>query len=1227
MEAGTKPYVGPQPFQRKDRDLFFGRDYEAGELMSLVIARGLVLVYAPSGAGKTSLINARLIPMLEEEGFDVLEPARMRGLIPPDIKVEQVRNPYVFNALLSWADKETRPADLRETCLHDFLQRRKRRVNAEGTELPRALIFDQFEELFTAYQERWEDRTGFFREADQALGEDRLLRILFVMREEYVAQFDRYASLLPDRVRTRFRLESLRQDAALMAVTGPVAKAQTGRSFAEGVAEKLVEDLLKVKVITDSGEAVTVIGESVEPVQLQVVCENIWQRLKPEETVITQEHLRDFGDVNEALSRLYENAIGIAARESGVTEGALRRWFESALITTAGTRGHVYLGKEKTGGIPNAAIQVLEDQRLIRGEFFRGAPWYELAHDRFIEPVQKSNSAWLSQHAQAEQARQRLEARAADWAEHGRAAAGLLQASELEEAERWMQAPEAKELGYSELLRALVDESRAEQHRVEERQRYLEQQAKAAKELRRLTTELRKERNRAQRQALVSFSRELAAAAMTDLTIDPERSILLALHALEMTYGADQTVIPEVVDALHRSLQVSRVQKTLSDHTSWLRSVTYSPDGARLATGSDDRTARIWDVASGKTLLTLQHPDCVYAGAFSPDGKRLVTGSLDGRVKIWDSLTGGLLLDVAAADSPGGQVLDVNFSPDGARVVVGTSEAKIILLDARSGEALFTLDRRDTRLHNVVFSPDGSGLAASSADVSVERWDLGTRREQRRLEGHQSEVFGLVFSADGSRLFSGSMDYTVRLWKLETGEAPTVFSGHSNTVFAVALGGEERWLATASGDGTAKLWEVASGQELATFSGHTNPVFDVAFHPNGKQIATASFDGTVRLWNASLGHRNAVNDVAFSPDGTRVASGSRDKTARLWDAASHEELLVLSGHEGVVENVEFSRDGAWLATASQDGAAKLWDARRGMELLTLRGHRAALVGLRFNADASMLATLSKDKTIKLWRLPSGQETFTLAGHSAEIEQIGFSADGRFLASASEDNTAKLWDTTTGALVFTMSGHTAWVRSVAFGHDGKFLVTSSDDGTIKLWDAGDGHLLLTLAEHTGFVFDVRVSRSGIIASASADRTVKLWDASSGSLLRTLTGHNNMVYRSNFSPDGKMLATASGDRTAKLWDVSSGNEIRTFNHFREVANVVFSPDGKRLATNSEDEFVRIYELDVQELMNFARTRVTRELTPEERRKYLHDGQPGSGAAPRRRGVGKAGRTARA
>ena len=279
-----------------------------------------------------------------------------------NIKTDEISNIYVFNALTSWVEGEYDVERLAKMKLVDFLNGQKHMRDEDGMPLPRVIIFDQFEEIFSLYQDRWKDREGFFEQVSAALEADPLLRVVFVMREDFIAQLDPYADLLPDGLWTRFHVERLRREDALLAIKEPVKKA--GRSFSEGVAEKLVDDLLKIRVETMPGKTAEVPGEFIEAVQLQIVCQNLWKELPPDEKQITFQHLKTYGNLEEVLSRFYEEAIRTAAEKAGIDEEGLRRLCGEVLITETGTRGMVYRAQNSTGGVPNAAIDVLENMMV-----------------------------------------------------------------------------------------------------------------------------------------------------------------------------------------------------------------------------------------------------------------------------------------------------------------------------------------------------------------------------------------------------------------------------------------------------------------------------------------------------------------------------------------------------------------------------------------------------------------------------------------------------------------------------------------------------------------------------------------------------------------------------------------------------------------------------------------------------------------------------------------------
>ena len=358
--------------------------------MSLVRAHQAVLIYAPSGVGKSSLVEAGLRPQLEERGRCIVYPtSRVRGLRLP-FTGESSGNIYVQNVLKSLgapAPPEGSPGQTLASALG-----RLQSQHGGGADFMRVLVVDQLEELFTVYPERWRERQGFFEEIQKALDADDLLRVVLVLRDDYLARLKPYTSAFSDNLRTQYALERLRRDAALDAITLPIR--HTRRVFSDDAAEMLVDFLLAIT--PDSPEGPTVLGEFVEPVELQVVSLDLWERLPPDVSTITAEHVRQFARIGEVLARFYDEAVEATVATAAVREKTLRSWTEQSLITPSGTRALVFRDATTTGGLPNRAVDVLEERRIIRSEHRAGSQWYELTHDRLISAVRNSNVRWFT---------------------------------------------------------------------------------------------------------------------------------------------------------------------------------------------------------------------------------------------------------------------------------------------------------------------------------------------------------------------------------------------------------------------------------------------------------------------------------------------------------------------------------------------------------------------------------------------------------------------------------------------------------------------------------------------------------------------------------------------------------------------------------------------------------------------------------------------------------------
>ena len=467
------PFVGPRPFETEDRDRFFGRTRELEELLSLIIAHRAVLIYAQSGAGKTSLLKAGVIPRLGQQEF--------KSCVPRACKVCSRRSPGKGDQLLSFTPCSTGRQTYATGRCGRMRAARNWPTSSDGPTSPRddeesrppmVIVFDQFEEFFTANSHRWQERGPFFKQLSQAQEELRTLKVVFVMREEYIAQLDPLAELLPEKLRTRMHLERLRGNSALSAVVKPFQS--RGLSFDAGAAEKLLAELSEIRV-SEGDTFREAHGEFVEPVQLQVVCQSLWENLEEDwkdgssansesPHLITRDFVGRYGDVTMPWG-----IITIAPSRKQRLRETLAKASCGAGLTGPDhahrhTRPRVSRSEWATGTIPGLTLKCLEEAHVIRREDRGGTITHELTHDRFIEPVQTSNKAWLADYDAAEKIRAKLEERAAQNPDE------ILDELALREAEEYLTSPVAKILGATPDAQLLVKRSRKQLEAAKMRQ-------------------------------------------------------------------------------------------------------------------------------------------------------------------------------------------------------------------------------------------------------------------------------------------------------------------------------------------------------------------------------------------------------------------------------------------------------------------------------------------------------------------------------------------------------------------------------------------------------------------------------------------------------------------------------------------------------------------------------------------------------------------------------------
>ena len=594
------------------------------------------------------------------------------------------------------------------------------------------------------------------------------------------------------------------------------------------------------------------------------------------------------------------------------------------------------------------------------------------------------------------------------------------------------------------------------------------------------------------------------------------------------------------------------------------RGIAFSPNGDSLAVASD---IGIWiyDVETQReqTLIT-GHKRSVFSISFSPDGSLLASGSMDGTLKLWNVETNkniATLEEGFVAYSPVGRV-PIVFSSDGSLLASGGSRNAIKLWDVNTKKNIATLNGHTDSISCVAFSPDGSLLASGAWDGTVKLWDIAEKKIFATLKTEEWLISSVAFSPDGAILVSGG-PRSVKLWDVTTGENTFTFEALTGGRQSIAFSPSGRTLAYISLM-SVKLWDVGTKTEIATLQGAGANLFSVAFSPDGATVAAGSWDNTVWLWDVQTrksiailqGHTSWVTSVAISPDGTTLASGMYGYlfNLKLWNIATGESIATFFTRNLIsVSSIAYSPNGKKLITGeahpvqvsgTHGGTVNLWNVATRENIATFAGHTDWVYSVAISPDGRVIASgggEDSDYIIRLWDAQDGTRLKTFTGHTARVSSVAFSPDGNTLVSGSWDNSIRLWDVATGKQETTLIGHTGSVKSVTFSPDGRIIASGGADSTIRLWDASSGKHYKTLTEpigHTrGCVSSVAFSpNSRTLASGSSDGTIGLWNASSGAHYKTLTGHTGDVESITFSANGDIFASGSADGTVLLWTLT-------------------------------------------------------------------------------------------
>jgi WD40 repeat protein/tRNA A-37 threonylcarbamoyl transferase component Bud32 len=1107
------PYLGLSSFSPADAGHYFGREREVESCVNRLRVEPLLAVVGPSGAGKSSFVQAGIIPAL---------PAGWRSVTvrpgPAPLAQLAARLEREDIALADLRDQLGRQPDA-------LAQALRAAAAARGETL--LLVVDQFEELITLCLDAEEQRLysdALMRAAGQP---DDPVRVVITLRDDFLVRAQQLPALR----------ERLTQALQILGTPPPEELVRIVVEPARRAGYTFEDPELPVEMVN------AVAGEPGALALLSFTATKLWELRDRHFRRLRRGAYAALGGVGGALAQHAEETL---ARMSPAHQALVREIFRQ-LVTADGTRAILsrhelrqILAGSEPGAVPDAVsdavIEELVRARLLVASEGDSDDRVELVHEALLSSWPRLVS-WQREDAESARLRDQLRAAARQWVERGRSRGLLWRGDALLEYRVWRSRYRG---AMTEAEEAFARASLREEARGRTRRRALLGAAFAVLAMGMvlmlgLERRAARERDRAEsfavesRQRLLDLYLEQGRRALIDHA--PMQAFVYLSEVLEN--GADSPTLRFMLARATDALDGQR--RVLPAHEGIVLSVQYSPDGARIATGGEDGTARIWDARTGALLTTITgHTDDVWMVRFSPDGARLVTASHDGTAKVWDVASGALLWSA----------------------------------------------QHDDMVRWAEFSRDGTRLGTASFDKTAKIWDAASGRLLRTIAAHDRPVTAAALTPDGVVLVTGSRDQTARVWSVETGALLATIPGQYMYVRDIAISPDGTRLAIANAGATAAIASLTGDASIA-LEGHTSGIDRIAFSPDGTRVLTGSADRTAKVWDAATGrllqtlegHASGVTFASFSPDGRYIFTTSRDGTARAWNAGTGALRWTFLGHRGGVWHLDVEPSGAGLVTAGSDGTARLWDARQAAPRLDLPVQDAPIWSASMTPDAARIAAIETSGKVQVW----DRQGQVLAELSTEQTwpRLAWSADGARLLTAGATR-AVMWDAGTGSRLLELTGHGMQVRAATFAPDRSRIVTAGDDGTAKIWDARTGALLVTLAGHTGWVMSAEFDPAGTrVITAGSDRTARIWDAATGALLHTLAGHTERVNAAHFSADGRQVITASDDQKAMLWSDQGARRMTMEGHEDAIADAALSPDDTLVATTCQDGKVGLWE----------------------------------------------------
>lgn len=616
-------------------------------------------------------------------------------------------------------------------------------------------------------------------------------------------------------------------------------------------------------------------------------------------------------------------------------------------------------------------------------------------------------------------------------------------------------------------------------------------------------------------------------------------------------------------------LSTGREVRSFLGHDYSVTSVDVSSDGKYLLTGSNDETARLWEMETGKEVFSVNpvHEQIKHV-AISPDMKFFVTAALRFNVHVYDFKSRKKIREFEVSPESNRNGVDVAISPDSKWIAFGEDNRIVNVYRTSDWQKVYTFEYGSGWCGGCStfcnFSSDSQSLVMVSHNGSAKKYDLNSGKLVNQYADGLRDPSSISISPDNKKVVLVLKDEIVA-WDNETGKELQRFKPSVENMNEAVFTNNSKQLLITSDNNTTIVWDFEKQKAVQSLSGFLNlrDKGGITYDPNF-------------IWDMQIAkYVRFKGNLLITNDGKTLIKGKFGAKVKQWDIATGKNVMDFVGHDKAVLCYELSKDNKRLVTGGGDGKIILWDVETGDTIRTIKAHREPILDIHFNSDETKVVASSWDARLITWDLNNRRPInfFDFENNAALNIQWG---QGDLYVFTGQSKEIKMWELDSKTAVRDFVGHSDVISSLRLSMDKQQLLSASWDGSIRLWNVGTGLMERKMVGHRGAVHVAIFSSDGKnVYSAGADRQIRVWDLASAKVIRTFDGHKAEVTSLLFSPDNKMLISNSVDGATKFWDLSSGKEFFEHIHFGEKEWMVKNPEGYFNSTQDARQFIHFVD----------------------------------------------------